>query len=278
MLIKIKNGQPPEKFLWVPLCRAGALITSDELTKVVPAQKDWPCKGIVRTFFGAVKSKLFQEYFQLAIDPRRIRDKMVRNQIEARGISNPRVLKAMGTVPRHLFVDEALQAQAYEDHPLPIGHGQTISQPYIVALMSSILEVDPGMKVLEIGTGSGYQAAVLAEMGADVYTVERVKPLYQKARKLLADLRYHYVKTKLDDGTMGWPEKAPFDRVLVTAGGPDVPEPLVEQLSDPGILVIPVGSTKRSQTLVKVSKDRGKVDRRDMGSVAFVDLVGRFGW
>jgi protein-L-isoaspartate(D-aspartate) O-methyltransferase len=203
---------------------------------------------------------------------------MVRDQIEARGINDQAVLRAMRTVTRHLFVDEALQAQAYEDHPLPIGHGQTISQPYIVALMSSILDIKPGMKVLEIGTGSGYQAAVLAEMGADVYTVERIKPLYQKARKLLSDLKYHYIKTKLDDGTMGWPEKSPFDRVLVTAGGPSIPQPLVEQLADPGTLVIPVGDGKRSQTLVKLTLNDGQIKKEDMGSVAFVDLVGKFGW
>jgi len=214
----------------------------------------------------------------LLIDPRRIREKMVLDQIETRGITDQNVLRAMRTVPRHLFVDEALQAQAYEDHPLPIGHGQTISQPYIVALMSSILEIMPGMKILEIGTGSGYQAAVLAEMGADVFTVERIRPLYQKARKLFSDLKYHFIKTKLDDGTMGWPEKSPFDRILVTAGGPNVPQPLIEQLADPGILAIPVGETKRSQILVKLTLKDGEFKRENMGSVAFVDLVGKFGW
>lgn len=214
----------------------------------------------------------------MLIDPRRIREKMVLDQIETRGITDQNVLRAMRTVPRHLFVDEALQAQAYEDHPLPIGHGQTISQPYIVALMSSILEIMPGMKILEIGTGSGYQAAVLAEMGADVFTVERIRPLYQKARKLFSDLKYHFIKTKLDDGTMGWPEKSPFDRILVTAGGPNVPQPLIEQLADPGILAIPVGETKRSQILVKLTLKDGEFKRENMGSVAFVDLVGKFGW
>lgn len=214
----------------------------------------------------------------MVIDPKRIREKMVREQIEGRGIKDQEVIRAMLSVPRHLFVDEALQSQAYADHPLPIGYGQTISQPYIVALMSSLLDVKPGMKVLEIGTGSGYQAAVLAEMGADVFTVERVKPLYQKARKLFSQLGYHYVKTKLDDGTMGWPEKSPFDRILVTAGGPDVPAPLLDQLSDPGILMIPVGDSKRSQKLIKITRNDGSVERKDMGSVAFVDLVGKFGW
>lgn len=212
------------------------------------------------------------------IDPRRIREKMVRDQVESRGVDDPAVLKAMRSVPRHLFVDEALQAQAYEDHPLPIGHGQTISQPYIVALMSSILSVSPGMKVLEIGTGSGYQAAVLAEMGADVYTVERIRPLYQRSRKLFSELKYHYIKTKLDDGTMGWPEKSPFDRILVTAGGPRIPQPLVEQLADPGVLVIPVGDGRRSQTLIRLTLDEGRIEEEKMGNVAFVDLVGKFAW
>ncbi|WP_232300536.1 protein-L-isoaspartate(D-aspartate) O-methyltransferase [Desulfonatronovibrio magnus] len=212
------------------------------------------------------------------IDPRRKREKMVREQIEARGVTDPEVLRAMRSVPRHLFVDEALQAQAYEDHPLPIGHGQTISQPYIVALMSSLLQIKPGVKVLEIGTGSGYQAAVLAEMGADVFTVERIKALYQKARQLFSNLKYHYIKTKLDDGTMGWHEKGPYDRILVTAGGPDVPPPLVDQLEDHGILIIPVGASKRSQKLIRVIKDGRDTKQDDMGSVAFVDLVGKFGW
>lgn len=214
----------------------------------------------------------------MAIDPKRIREKMVQEQIAARGINDQQVLRAMRSVPRHLFVDEALQAQGYEDHPLPIGHGQTISQPYIVALMSSILDIKPGMKILEIGTGSGYQAAVLAEMGADVFTVERVKPLYLKARKLFSELRYHYIKTKLDDGTTGWPEKSPFDRILVTAGGPEIPQPLVEQLTDPGMLVIPVGDAKRHQKLIKLTLKDGDIKKEDMGSVAFVDLVGKFGW
>ena len=214
----------------------------------------------------------------MVIDPKRIREKMVLNQIAARGISDQEVLRAMSAVPRHLFVDEALQSQAYEDHPLPIGYGQTISQPYIVALMSSALSVQPGMKVLEIGTGSGYQAAVMAEMGADVFTVERLKPLYQRARKLFSKLGYHYIKTKLDDGSAGWQEKSPFDRILVTAGGPDIPQPLVSQLADPGILVIPVGDTKRSQSLLKLTLQDGETKTKDLGRVAFVDLVGKFGW
>ncbi|MBG0776479.1 MAG: protein-L-isoaspartate(D-aspartate) O-methyltransferase [Desulfovibrionaceae bacterium] len=212
------------------------------------------------------------------VDPKRNRDRMVREQIEARGVRDPRVLAAMRAVPRHLFVQEALRAQAYQDHPLPIGNGQTISQPYIVALMSELLEAGPGMRVLEIGTGSGYQAAVLAQMGCEVYTVERVKELYLATRKRFTQLKYFRVRPKLDDGTLGWPSEAPFDRVVVTAGGPEVPQPLVDQLGDPGILVIPVGTSKRQQELVRIRKEEGRVVRESKGGVAFVDLVGAHGW
>lgn len=212
------------------------------------------------------------------VDPVRLRERMVREQIEARGVTDKTVLNAMRKLPRHLFVEEALANKAYTDGPLPIGEGQTISQPYIVALMSELLEVEPGMKVLEIGTGSGYQAAVLAEMGAEVFTVERIKKLFFAARKRFMDMRMFSVKLKLDDGTMGWPEEAPYDRIIVTAGGPEVPEPLVEQLADPGRMVIPVGVSKRSQTLILIEKRDGEVIRTNKGSCAFVDLVGTHGW
>jgi len=212
------------------------------------------------------------------VDPVRLRERMVRDQIQARGVTDERVLAAMRELPRHMFVEEALAYKAYGDGPLPIGEGQTISQPYIVALMSELLQVEPGMKVLEIGTGSGYQAAVLAHMGADVYTVERIKKLFHAARKRFLDMRMFSVKLKLDDGTMGWPEEAPFDRIIVTAGGPEVPEPLVDQLADPGRMLIPVGGAKRNQTLILVEKRDGRVERTDKGGVAFVDLVGSHGW
>ncbi len=212
------------------------------------------------------------------IDFRRSRERMVREQIEARGVSDAQVLRAMRKVPRHLFVEEALTPQAHEDHPLPLGHGQTISQPYVVAWMTELLAVTPGLRVLEIGTGSGYQAAVLAEMGAYVFTVERVRPLYAQARKRLEELRYLKVRFKLDDGTLGWPDEAPFDRILVTAGGPKIPDPLLEQLGDPGRMVIPVGASKRSQSLVVVRKENGRVERQELGGVMFVDLVGAHGW
>ncbi|ADU62846.1 MAG: protein-L-isoaspartate(D-aspartate) O-methyltransferase [Pseudodesulfovibrio sp.] len=212
------------------------------------------------------------------VDPVRSRERMVREQIEARGVSNPAVLDAMRSLPRHLFVEEAFACKAYSDGPLPIGEGQTISQPFIVARMSELLQVEPGMTVLEIGTGSGYQAAVLAHMGVDVYTVERIRNLFFAARKRFMDMRLFSVKLKLDDGTMGWPEHAPYDRIIVTAGGPEVPEPLLEQLADPGRMVIPVGDSKRVQRLVLLEKAGGQVIRSEHGDVAFVDLVGQHGW
>ncbi|WP_045222946.1 protein-L-isoaspartate(D-aspartate) O-methyltransferase [Desulfonatronum thioautotrophicum] len=203
---------------------------------------------------------------------------MVREQIASRGITDTPVLAAMRKVPRHMFVEEALRSQAYEDHPLPIGYGQTISQPFIVALMTSVLNVQPGMRVLEIGTGSGYQAAILAEMGAEVYSVERIQSLYSAALTRLNKLRYFNVHLKLDDGTMGWPEEAPFQRIMVTAGGPDVPPPLLEQLDESGILIIPVGARQRSQELIRFVKKEGKIMKANLGSVMFVDLVGTHGW
>jgi len=212
------------------------------------------------------------------IDFKRNRERMVREQIEGRGVTDPEVLRAMRKIPRHLFVDEALIPQAYENHPLPIGHGQTISQPYVVAWMTELLQVAPGMRVLEIGTGSGYQTAILAELGAHVYSVERVKPLAAVARQRLADLRYLRVRIKLDDGTLGWPDEAPFDRILVTAAGPKIPEPLLDQLADPGRMVLPVGASRRGQSLYLVVKEAGRVVTQDLGGVMFVDLVGAHGW
>ncbi|MDR3175858.1 MAG: protein-L-isoaspartate(D-aspartate) O-methyltransferase [Desulfovibrio sp.] len=205
------------------------------------------------------------------------RDRMVR-KIREHGVRDTLVLDAMRKVPRHLFVEEALQPQAYEDRALPIACGQTISQPYIVALMSSLLEAAPGMCVLEIGTGSGYQAAVLSAMGLKVYSVERLPQLYANTNNLLIGLRYHNIRMKLADGTEGWPESGPYDRIIVTAGGPEVPTPLVEQLSDPGLLVIPVGGRYGNQRLTVVRKDSGVVRREENEYVSFVDLVGNHAW
>ena len=209
---------------------------------------------------------------------KRNRQRMVAAQIMARGITDERVLAAISAVPRHFFVDEAMAAEAYEDYPLPIGLGQTISQPYVVALMSQLLEAAPGMKVLEIGTGSGYQAAVLSEMGLDVYSVERMRDLHLRTSALLRKLRYFHIACRLGDGTLGWPEEAPFERILVTAGGPFIPEPLLAQLADPGILLMPVGARARMQNLVRVHRQNGEIHREDLGAVSFVDLVGNHGW
>jgi len=206
------------------------------------------------------------------------RERMVQEQLRSRDITDERLLAVMSEVPRHCFVDDAMRARAYGDHPLPIGAGQTISQPYIVAYMTQTLGLTGIEKVLEIGTGSGYQAAVLAQMGAEVYTVERIKKLFFSARKRFMDMRMFSVKLKLDDGTMGWPDEAPFDRIIVTAGGPEIPEPLVGQLGENGKMIIPVGGSKRTQELILVEKKDGQVTETNKGAVAFVDLVGSHGW
>ena len=203
---------------------------------------------------------------------------MVRDQIAGRGVANAAVLRAMGEVPRHLFVPEALAPTAYDDRPLPIGHGQTISQPYIAALMCSMLEPRPGLSVLEVGTGSGYQAAVLHALGLTVFTVERLRPLYLEARERFGRLGLHTIRTLLSDGTLGWPDMGPFDRIIVAAGGPGIPEALTEQLADGGVLVIPVGKRRGAQRLVRVVRHGLDLAVRDCGPVAFVDLVGSYGW
>ena len=205
------------------------------------------------------------------------RERMVKNQLIPRGIKNPLVLEAMGKVPRHLFMEEALVGEAYNDHPLPIGHKQTISQPYIVALMTEALELTGKEEVLEIGTGSGYQTAVLAELSKRVYTIERVRPLMVQARRILARLGYNNILFKSLDGTLGWKEYEPFDAIIVTAGAPKVPQPLKDQLSEGGRLVIPVGN-RFSQELVKVTRKKGSFIQENLGGCRFVDLVGVHGW
>jgi len=205
------------------------------------------------------------------------RERMVAQQIEQRGIRDPRVLEAFRAVPRHLFMDEALWNQAYGDFPLPIGSGQTISQPYIVALMTQQLGLKGNERVLEIGTGSGYQTAILAELASMVYSVECVHSLLPRARKILGKLKYTNVRLKLDDGTWGWPSEAPFAAAIVTAGSPSVPQPIIDQLDDPGVLIIPVGD-EYSQVLMKIIKSQGKIHQEDLGGVRFVKLVGDHGW
>lgn len=205
------------------------------------------------------------------------RERMVREQLVPRGIVDPRVLEAMQAVPRHIFVEDALQAQAYSDFPLPIGEGQTISQPFIVALMTQLLELKGHEKVLEIGSGCGYQTAVLSRLCDQVYSVERIKKLLARARINLDKARCFNTICKMDDGTMGWPEHAPFDAVIVTAGGPEIPEALIAQLADPGIMVIPVGE-RTTQRLTRIWKRDGEVTSETGEMVRFVSLIGAQGW
>jgi protein-L-isoaspartate(D-aspartate) O-methyltransferase len=200
---------------------------------------------------------------------------MVEETIASRDVTNPDVLEAMRTVPRHLFVPPDLIDLAYNDHPLPIGYGQTISQPYIVAWMTELLELQPGEKVLEIGTGSGYQAAVLAELdGVEVYTIEIVPELAEIATERLEELDYTDVKVMQEDGYYGWPEYAPFDAIIVTAAPDHLPAPLVEQLTEGGRLVIPIGPPGGYQTLWQFVKEDGDVTAYSMGGVIFVPFTG----
>lgn len=205
------------------------------------------------------------------------RQTMVRTQIEARGVTDSKVLAALRKVPRHLFVSEALRDQAYGDFPLPIGEQQTISQPYIVAEMTQALQPGEEDRILEIGTGSGYQAAVLAEIVFRVYTVERIYALFIQTRKLFDKLKYHNIVTKYSDGTLGWEEESPFDGIIVTAGAPEIPKHLVGQLAMGGRMVIPVGN-QYSQELIKLYKDERGIHKTNLGGCRFVKLVGECGW
>jgi protein-L-isoaspartate(D-aspartate) O-methyltransferase len=211
------------------------------------------------------------------IDFEKERSRMVEEQLAYRGIRDPRVLAVMGRVPRHEFMPEALRTQAYGDHAMPIGEGQTISQPYMVALMTELLALTGNERVLEIGTGSGYQAAVLAELCQKVFTVERVKTLADKARATLDRLGYTNVAMKVFDGTYGWKEMAPFDAIIVTAAAPKVPDALLEQLKEGGRLVIPVGE-RYSQVLLRVAKSASGVTTTTSVPCMFVPLIGNHGW
>jgi len=202
---------------------------------------------------------------------------MVAMQIRARGVIDERVLTAMRQVPRHFFVDSALRPQAYDDYPLPIAGGQTISQPYIVACMTELLQLHGDETVLEIGTGSGYQAAVLSRLCRQVYSIERLNSLLTQARKAFNALSYFNITAKLADGTLGWPEAAPFDAIIVTAGGPEIPPPLFSQLADPGRLVMPVGDQKQ-QKLCLLTKQHGKTETEILAGVRFVNLIGAHSW
>jgi protein-L-isoaspartate(D-aspartate) O-methyltransferase len=202
---------------------------------------------------------------------------MVEDQIVARGIKNPRLLAAMRKIPRHLFVDPGLLPRAYDDSSLPIGEKQTVSQPYMAARMTEALELSGEEKVLELGTGSGYQTALLAELSFNVFSVEKIRALATKARGLLDRLQYHNIAIQVGDGTIGWPEHAPFDAIIVTAGAPDLPRPLVEQLAIGGRLVIPIGD-EQSQVLVRVIRQAGRFEEEQLGDCRFVKLWGKFGW
>jgi len=206
-----------------------------------------------------------------------VRAQMVEEQLERRGITDARVLGAMREVPRHLFVEEALRGRAYGDYPLPIGEEQTISQPYIVALMTQLLELSGREKALEVGTGSGYQTAVLAELARRVCSVERLPRLAERARALLEQLGYTNVWVRVGSGTLGWPDEAPFDRILVTAGGPAVPPPLFQQLAEGGRMVVPIGDPA-CQVLTLVEKVGGEMKTRECGECKFVKLVGKYAW
>lgn len=202
---------------------------------------------------------------------------MVETQLIPRGIKDKRVLDAVKKVPRHLFVDEAFYGQAYGDFPLPIGEEQTISQPFMVAVMTEALELKGDERVLELGTGSGYQTAILAELCHKVFSIERISPLAGRARKVLDKLGYGNVLVRIGDGTLGWKEEAPFDAIIVTAGAPEIPQPLTEQLKIGGRLVIPVGG-EFMQSLIRVRKTEKGIEKEDMGGCRFVKLIGEHGW
>ena len=220
--------------------------------------------------FSVASQPKYSDYF-------RARQRMVKEQIIGRGIREPRVIAAMEQVPRHLFVPETLQGQAYGDSALPIGEGQTISQPFMVAFMSEALMLRGDERVLEIGTGSGYQTAILAKLADRIYSVERIRSLLERARKNFDQLQCRNVMTRLFDGSYGWKEEGPFDAILVTAGAPSLPSPLMEQLEIGGVLVIPVGD-KNSQRLLRVRRKKRGFSEEDLRECSFVALVGEHGW
>jgi len=201
-----------------------------------------------------------------------MREKMVETQIKARGVKDPRVLSVLRKVERHRFVPERYLDSAYSDQPLPIGEGQTISQPYIVALMTELLELNGNEKVLEIGTGSGYQAAILAELAKEVYTIEIVESLASTAKERLSELGYQNIRVKAGDGYLGWPEAAPFDAIIVTAAPDHIPKPLIDQLKEGGRMVVPVGT--HAQELIKIVKRSGKMETTNVIPVLFVPMTG----
>lgn len=211
------------------------------------------------------------------MDPIIARNNMIREQIAARGITDPRILQAFSEVPRHRFVDDYLKYKAYEDYPLTIGLGQTISQPYMVALMTAALNPQPDQRILEIGTGSGYQAAILSRLCQEVYTIERHNALVAKARKIHDQLGYFNIHIRIGDGSKGLPQYAPFDGILVTAGAPAVPDSLLTQLKPGGMLIIPVGS-EDAQELARITRTTTGFKEENLGACRFVKLIGQEGW
>ena len=242
-------------------------VLADDVKKLLRFIKRWERVAVIFEKKTAVKGSDFSK----------VRLKMVEEQLVARGIHDPKVIAAMRKVPRHFFVEEALQNQAYNDRPLPIGEKQTISQPYMVALMTEALQLKGMEKVLEIGAGSGYQTAILAEIALKVFSMERIRSLTIQARKLLYDLGYLNVEIKFSDGTLGWEEESPFEAIIVTAGSPSVPQPLVDQLAVGGRLVIPVGD-QSDQDLIRVTKTEEGIQRENLGGCRFVRLIGKHGW
>ena len=207
----------------------------------------------------------------------RRRQEMIEKQIISRGVSDPLVIQAMSKVPRHSFVSEALIDSSYGDFPLPIGEGQTISQPYIIAEMTQSLMLKGNERVLEIGTGSGYQAAVLAQIVYKVYTIERNNTLFLQTRKLFDSLKYHNIVTRYSDGTQGWKQESPFDAIIITAGGQQIPAPLIDQLTIGGRLIMPVGGNF-SQELIRLEKTKDGIKTTNLGACRFVKLIGQHGW
>jgi len=235
-------------------------------------------KTVIRIVIYFLVMLLILLYFALSVaaDEYTVkRQQMVERDIRGRGIQDPVVLGVMGRMPRHVFVDASYRDKAYGDHPLPIGEGQTISQPYVVALMTEALGLKPADRVLEIGTGSGYQAAVLAEIVKEVYTIEIRKPLADRAGKTLADLGYRNVKVRFGDGYFGWAEQAPYDAIIITAAANHIPPPLIEQLKERGRLIVPLGSTVYFQTLTLATKRKGELDVEQICPVAFVPMTGK---
>ncbi|OFX89075.1 MAG: protein-L-isoaspartate O-methyltransferase [Bacteroidetes bacterium GWF2_33_16] len=229
-------------------------------------------KSIIPVLFLVLFSSSRTNYSIQDDKYQKVRQRMVREQIVARGIKDQKVIQAMIKVPRHLFVPEAYERMAYEDRPLPIGEGQTISQPYIVALMTELLELTPNTKVLEIGTGSGYQAAILGELVNEVYTIEIVEILGQTSSQLLSDLGYKNIHVKIGDGYKGWPEKAPFDAIIVTCAPSDIPKPLENQLKEGGKMIIPLGGSI-VQELILLEKKNGDLIKKVVAPVRFVPMV-----